>query len=67
MLILHYVCSVKIVYLYFVYLESIIFCILYHQEKKGVAPMDQAQRLEFEITKLTKILSMVREQPETTK
>lgn len=34
------------------------------KEKKGQPAMDAAQREEFEITKLNKILSMVREQPE---
>lgn len=34
------------------------------KEKKGQPPMDAAQRSEYEITKLNKILSMVREQPE---
>nr|KAG5709919.1 hypothetical protein BaRGS_029961 [Batillaria attramentaria] len=37
------------------------------KEKKGAPPMDAAQRTEFEITKLNKILSMVREQPEAPK
>ncbi|XP_025077584.1 dynein intermediate chain 2, ciliary-like [Pomacea canaliculata] len=37
------------------------------KEKKGVAPMDAAQRAEYEISKLNKILAMVREQPENTK
>ncbi|KAK7116011.1 dynein intermediate chain 2, ciliary-like isoform X2 [Littorina saxatilis] len=37
------------------------------KEKKGQPAMDTAQRLEFENTKLTKILSMVREQPDVTK
>jgi len=37
------------------------------KEKKGQPPMDTAQRSEFEITKLNKILSMVREMPEPAK
>ena len=40
------------------------FCL---QEKKGQPPMDAAQRSEFENTKLNKILSMVREQPDAGK
>ncbi|KAL8565254.1 hypothetical protein ACOMHN_001152 [Nucella lapillus] len=37
------------------------------KEKKGQPPMDAAQRLEFELGKLNKILSMVREQPDSSK
>ena len=36
-------------------------CLL--QEKKGQPPMDRAQRVEYEINKLNKILCTVREQP----
>lgn len=37
----------------------------YFQEKKGAAPMDPAQREQFEIAKLEKLIAMVREPTES--